>query len=861
MRSDFCWSCGALVGPLSGSPCPKCSAERDLPRWEGHALLGREVTFRSGLAKHQGLVIEESAQDVLVVSKSGTQQLSATKVERVASQDNLSGAYRLYAAGKPDQASRSLTDLASRRAFAADAVAAQDQSALSISGLTATEQAWLSMWLAFNSGMLEVAADLALQLPATSYPDKLVPLLASCSYWLNTPSSVQCVSRSIEHFDSEPASEVLRFALAQSPHLDEFRSAIRQIEVGIPGFETNLASKWTELVSSDSWLQSDVVSNLDTVAARSLTLLEASSGSSLPSLTDLSRQVLDTAVDQGSLRSEHLQNPAVVKELSEDSLAYLKARLAPDTCTDKEIRLIGDNEELRRRVFLGLIREQLPHSQELWAQRYLLLDQLRSGDPRVLGDLIPLLPESHRPAALALGFSLSSKQVMPAAAQDPTTWNTLSEIARSQSHDEHSEPVVIDMLGWTLLAGAMDALFLWDWENAYYLAERCYSTVGDEPRLDEAMNIMASAAWMNGDYDVSARWLAEAVEGNASPSLLVNFAFVTQFSDPVRSINTLERLIQEGCDAPLARNAAIVATERMKRVSDSNPLPTPHVRATLRGGAVQNTPLAEHLRILSLLKWADQEWVQDPRNTESSRHASSLEHRLAVAEENWPDAVIDLLAAELPRSVDNQLLLHERDKLVNGIINVLRENEEPLPWLAFRGFEVLDRKIPLELPQEIQLPVLSVRECLFDAQQNYESPVMPPEMLQRVEKAEQLLSASPQVDPGDSWALISSTYELWAETAAPNWRRRVASIFEHFNNLIDWYNSNLSEIYYEDDLLELQEELHQVFMEILANIEVLWADIGQVRRHIHEGAEISEEIDSFTSDLSSLFNRMRDEIS
>lgn len=743
MHKDFCWSCGAVVGPTTGAPCPACGTGRDAPTAPSDTLVGAAVTFRSGLSKHTGTVLDEEDGDVLVLTdRDEPRSVTRSRVTEVGELTGRSGAYRLHAAGHREYARSALCSLGARRAFAVDAIEADDLGALPSSGLTASEQMWLTMWAAERRGRCTDAVAAALSLPVGGYPDKLVVLLRNCGEWYGTPAATEHIRVLLRSLPPDSTSAVLEFLVSEHPDLGSLGEAVVQLESGQAGVDWSKADgRATSVFSGEGDMKALLAAarQIESPACRSLPLIEDPEGRPPSDLNGLPLQVLEEALDRGTLRREHVNSPTVDSWVQDDSLRTLLERMSPERRSDDEVLAAGDSEELRRRAFIGQLKAQLPSSDEPWARRYELLESLRSGDPRVLGELVPLLPERHQGAALAVGRSLIQGRIEAAAAADRTTWPALKSLATSCEVGPDAEPEVRDMVGWCLLEGAIDALYRWQWDDARRLAQRCYDLVDDEPRRDEALCVMAAAAWMTEADHIAERHLALAVEGDASASLLVNYSLVAQFVDPLASVGALERLIKESNDEPLRRNAGIVAAERLRELHGGETTPHRRVVEVLRAAAVQDTTVEEHARVLSLLAWADEDWLKVARNTAASPHAATMNHRVAVAQADGPDALVTLLAAELPKHPDDPELLAKRDALAEMVIDVTLESEEPEPWAGFFGLELLERGVPLEPRQRVLVPVLSVRECLFHAGSLDEIPVMPADMYARLEQADEYL--------------------------------------------------------------------------------------------------------------------------
>lgn len=863
MRRDFCWSCGTMIGPPTGGPCPACGTGRDAPAAPDDSIVGVAVSFRAGLGKHSGIVVDESGGDVLVLTdRKESRTVPLSRVTPVGEPAGRSGAYRLHAAGHNEYANSALRSLGARRAFAVDAIEADDLGALQSSGLSSTEQMWLTMWAAQHRGRRTDAVAAALSLPVGGYPDKLVVLLQNCGEWYGAPAAVEHIRNQLRSLPRDATGHVIEFLVSDSPDLASLSEAVVHLESGATGIDWGNADVRATTVFGGEGDMSALIAAaraVDTPAGRSLALVEDPEGRPPSDLTGLTLQVLEEAHERGSLRREHLNSPTATAWAEDSALRALLGRMSPEQRSDEELLAAGDSEELRRRVFLGQIDAQLAPSDTPWARRYELLDSLRSGNPRVLGELVPLLPERHQKTALALGRSLIQNTIEADAAADRTTWPTLRDLAASFDGDLDVAPEVRDMAGWVLLEDAIDALYDWRWDDARRLAQLCHDLVDDEPRRDEALCVQAAVAWMTEADHTAERLLDLAVEGDASASLLVNYSLVAQFVDPSASIDALERLIKESTDGPLRRNAAIVAAERLRELDGGETTPPRRVVDVLRAGAVQETTLEEHGRILSLLAWADEDWLKHARNTAASPHAAATSHRIAVARADGPAALMTLLAAELPRHPDDPELLAQRDWLADMVIDVTLESEEPAPWAGFLGLDLVKRGVPLEPRQRVLVPVLSVRECLFHAGSLDEIPVMPPDMYARLEEADEYLrrSESEFDDPGPFRELVAATYELWANIALVEWAGRAQAIFEHFNDLIDQYNSILAGLSYENELYRLQADLRGHFTELLPLVEELRSDIRTVLRRVPHDSDAAGRLQDLLDDLGPLATRLR----
>lgn len=822
--SDFCWSCGRDPESSVGDSCRRCGTPRALPSRYRESLLGVRVVLKRGDPSGTGVVKEEYGDSVVVAS--GTTSAvhrrsdvrAADDLERIRPTGPI---YRLYESGERELAVSLLSSLSARRSFASDALANGDRPAIERSGLSHTERTWLTMWLEHNAGDRAAAAVIGLALPHDAYPDKL-PVIARAAEWWGADDGLRAQAGAAAAALAGWSGAQLVSWLAGDDRPAALAGALEDVAALRDWFMLQPGDEDGSLLvhgSVDVEAVCQVLSSQGTSPeARTLRLL-GGDPLNVEELGGLPAWALEEGLTRGLLTPSQLAFPGVLDELPTSERQQLEAKMHV---------VEHDPEERHRRAFLGLA-PPIPDDTHPAARRFELLAALRDGDPRAVAELVPLLPEHDRPTAVAVGRSLATGTLEPTAARDATTWPTLTPLVLECSHWADAEPEVLDMAGWVLLEEATRAAFDWDFDTARTLADRCRSVVDDEARHDEALSILACCAWMCGDDLAAEGLLREAIEGEASDSLLVNYAVVSADSSPRNSVRALNRLMASSADDEVRHHAALNSAERTWRLAMGSELPTGEVVRELRRAAVADTSIDVHARVMHMLAWADRRWVADPANTQRSPHAGSPEHRRALFSVGPMSERISILAAHLTAAPDDPALLRDRDRLVEELVAELTSATAPRVELAHQGFELIGAGVPMGPRHAVLVPVLSVHMALWAESSSPRSGPLPSEWADHLDAGGRSLREVQENDGREELRrLVGHVYGVWAATEIPRWEAQLAGMRERFSGAVaqhDYLSGAVATAY---DLVPVREQLHDHLGELLPEVDGLRNDVYRI---------------------------------
>ena len=551
----FCPACGQVLssdapGSPSGAPrdgCPGCGTELCGPADDRHSRIGLTFAHRAGLRTRTGVVLDERGGQVTMLGDGGITEVDTDRLRPEDDGDLLahlvSPAYRLRVVAGQDPGGRArllervaelLGSTAARRAYALCALQRGDVDGLGDAGLSATEATWLRLWHHHRqgdpAGVLAALADL----PPGGYPDKLAVIATGFGALTGLADGRQLVAAHVRGRAGDPLAQVLLLAAGDDP--DWRPGPAGAAAEGSPGvrFTSATAAGRYRCVLAAAASPSDLAAAeeagghddsaalrfallsgrwpADATRVRPATVLAAGEGA-VDDLIDAGlagREVLDEAVDQ-----QHTSAP------------YLRSRLAAGELSGAE--LAGHPFEGARRAFLT---GRAPNADDPAVRLLTLLHRLRAGDPGVVAELDALLPGQHRVVARAVGRSLATGVVDPAALADTSTWEVLGPLATTSGA---APPEVRRLAAWWSLRRATRHLFAWEWDAAATVAGDLLADLANDPDLAglaaEAANVAACARWQAGDARGAALLLAGTHRGEAGsapvpPAVLINLSLV-----------------------------------------------------------------------------------------------------------------------------------------------------------------------------------------------------------------------------------------------------------------------------------------------------------------------------------------------
>lgn len=853
--SDFCWSCGAAVTRHSEGACLRCGTSRVRPRRDRDSLLGVRVRIDDDPVGPVGVVIEDSVDPVGVLL--GTQRVdvrrqevrAADEFERIRATGPI---YRLYAEGERDLAVSLLKDVVDRRSFASDAMTHLDRSAITDSHLSADEVTWLQMWVEHNSGDRDAAALAALALPPGAYPDKLVVIARGVGIWAEDPQLRHRARTAAAALPGQPGASLLEW-LAGDDDSDGLVAALDEMVEWRQWFGLNPNDRDAACILEGRAARDEacaaIAGWMDTTEARTVRLLSGAPHDA-DGRAGLPVWAYSEALKRGLVSSTEIRAPGVTDHLSPTEREHLLG----------QVRAIDlDPEERQRLAFLGSappVADDLAHPA---TRKYELLSALRDGDPRVVGELSAMLSPDDRTTAIAVGRSLASGEIDPAAVVDPTTWPTLTPLVLSGELAPDAEPQVVDMAGWVLLEEATRAAFSWDFESARTLAERCRRLVDDEPRQDEALSILACCAWMQGEEQAAESLLREAIADAASESLLVNYAVVAAQSSPGTSIEALNRLLGSSDDPAVRCHAALNSAERTLLLHGGDVLPRRDVILQLRRSAVSDTSLEVHARVMSILSWADPQWVADPENTRSSPHFDSPAHRSALFSVSPMSQRVKVLADELAARPNDVVLLRERSRLLEELVDELSDASTPEASLVELGFEVVDAGLLVHPFERVVIPALSVRMALWDFYESTDDEAPPIEWIELLEAAEGALADLDDREAEETMgSVVSATFGMWAVLALRHWHPLLLGMSERYTGAVAQYQYLIDEATSARDEEPVREQLRQQLQVLLPEVDTVRARAHRVLIRVSPDDERRSAIEETATFADELWHEIRE---
>jgi hypothetical protein len=804
LSGNFCRACGSLDQP--GESCARCGEPLASTAEDTAPLVGRTVTFRSGLRQKTGLVVAEADEGVTVLVDGAPMQLEMHKVKEAPSSAGSvsSAAYRLILAARDSDQVEAvsqhvpplLTTTAARRAFALAAFQRGDGKGIrEHSRLAKTEQTWLLMWLAHNLGASQGVVDHLANLPPDGYPDKVGVIAAHWAVASQEPARSVVLSH-LKGVSGDPLAEVLLFLLGERSW-----STTEAVLPALPEAATGV------LLGTMPLAKLRVVAGADDPGSFCVDLLppQASvafalrhgrwpgndpfSGGELPSdaqrllaeaILGAGESVMDSLVDAGLLGSGF----ATIAAAGTKEPAYLQGRLAPDQLSEQELDALAHDAERARRA---LIAGEQPNGSAA-SRPYILLAALRSGDTSVLAELAPMLAEPHRALALAVGRSLRDGRVDVEALVDRSAWPVLARCLPSGMELGTAHPGVKRLSEWWSLEQAEERLLEWDWDGAAGAARECLRTAEDEDTRDEALNLLACALYQQGNVEGARRALEEALAGVDSPELIINYGIVAGEDDKHAASTELARLAVEAPTLELrltaARRALALWSDHVPGAGETDDPPASLISA-MRSLSVEPTGLDEHTGIMRFLSWADDEWLADKRHTAGSPYASGVQHRFLVARAGGLEDALLALGELSGMYPEDEWLAQERAAMAESWIQIMLSSEEALPGLGMCGLKFMDSDMRLDPRQQVLLPVLSVRELLlymFNDEDNRGTPKL--ELLDRLTTARDVLAASPELDADLYGDLIDETVDRFALVCWRGWGTESDAIVDAYNSIL-----------------------------------------------------------------------------
>ena len=884
----FCRSCGKAIRGTEGF-CVDCGTSLAGPADESASLVGRTVAYKIGLRSKIAIVLADGGESLTLLVNDTVVETGREKVKEdwnrpllvspqsVASQGR-SAAYRLLLATArlnpvtrqkvETYLSQSLGSIPARRSFALAALERNDLQSVRHSGLTATEQAWLLLWHHHDASHWEAAFEQLQLLPPSGYPDKLGFVASAWTLLIVTDLRRRVMAEHLAGIQ-HPLASLLGLLLK-----DDEASSTTWLDAPAPNWADQTAVPGVtfdagtfdhlRLVSRDLKDVSDEAGpRSDNTAARILHALRRgqwrgriSTPPPPDEILSFEEPIVDSLIDLGLVGREVLFSAAAA---GNPATGYLRARLSAGELSDDELTALGHHGEQARRLFLAGKAPATDGDGSTGSEYrvFELLRRLRDGDRTVLGELVPLLPATNQAVAVAVGRSLNSGTVDSAALVDRSTWPLLSTLLPS-GPELAKAPAPVRRLGeWRSLAQAKQELFDWDWAAAAATARECLRLAEDEDVRDEALNLLACALYHQGNAAGSSAALRDALAGLDSPELIINYSIVAGQHDPLAASTELARLAMDAPTLDLRVTAAYGASRLWDESTngpdgtDDGVSPPQALLLAVRRLSVEPTSLEDHRNLMNFLSWADDEWLADERNTKGSVHAQHPHHQYLVARAKGIEQQATALARFLRADPTDEWLARTRDELVSFLITAMDcERDEANLYAAFLSLELTGKKVPVEVADQILLPVLAVREIALDWMKNDREGYLTPELLDAVVAAEQLLRRSPSIEQAaDYRELIATTVEGVVAVSFGGWAEEAHAIAGVHDEIVD----ELAGLYPSQINRQVVRQNTDPLLKGVGDLDRL---VRLARQHV-TNREMIDEIDTFLRNLSELTAALR----
>jgi hypothetical protein len=268
---------------------------------------------------------------------------------------------------------------------------------------------------------------------------------------------------------------------------------------------------------------------------------------------------------------------------------------------------------------------------------------------------------------------------------------------------------------------AKASLYEWDWPAVLDMARSGLRYARDEAQRDEVRNLFAAAHWQLGNDAQAIAALSDALQGEYTVALQVNFAVVAAELEPQQAAAHLARLVQEAPNLALRISAAQQAVRIWRsdeQLEHGDPLPA-NLAAALRALVVEPLEYEVFRDLVRLLATHDDDWLARPEALARSPHARSAAAKIWVGNARGPEAFVQELSEALRASSDGWLT-ELRDQLVQDVIGQLRAPGGP--WQL--GVLLLEQELPMPPGAWAMLLVLTVGGLLGEIDATTAEPAM-----------------------------------------------------------------------------------------------------------------------------------------
>jgi len=790
---------------VAGRYCDQCGVLRAAPA-DGTGDLRGVVFEHRRWGSRRSLLATEVAGELVVSVDPGGERRDVARHRVAAPANSTPAAVRswrlLNAVSFPQpEVQRLLTavlsEVAQGRALARFGITAGDQAAIDASGLSELERRWCSAHLCWRSGDRMSAAAQFAELPSGRYPDAQPVLVALWDELMVDGSLCALALLRAESFADDPWSQLLLAMAGESApvaswSIGDLVDRARQMIPTGPVAESTVPA-----VCELGFRASQGDGRASAASGGALALRAALRDTSLSpadlgptTLADAPLPILDELVDAGGawldpgwLTHRHRDRP------------YLLARTDPRLLSDADLDTGSFESERARRAFLD---GELSESDAIADPEMAGLTALRRGDRTAVGSLAALYgelgDEHRRTRVLALGRSLHDGVIDSALAFDRSCWPLLAPLLPPESEWRSMASALQPIAAWSVLYRALELLWRGHWQDAASAAKDALRASPVERVRDEALNLLAYAQWMQGNDEAALAALEEAVAGERTPNLQVNYALVAGGSidddDKWGASLQLASLADESANLGQSVSAierAVALWGEIPAGSDVGDYPPIELIEVARRIVVEPTTEEGHDRIMAFLAWADAEWLEVAGNTKASKWSDGARHRFRVARAQGPSEVVTVLKSLVDSSTtsldDREWVIEQGAQLASALVSAMLESEEPPIGMALWAFELADAKLPFPAVTRVRLELVAVRMAAAAVAADDDG--YPGEVLwDRLEAAIDLYDKTPDMADELPRALIEVTVDHYAWMCLPGWAREHDQIAEAHNSIV-----------------------------------------------------------------------------
>ena len=261
------------------------------------------------------------------------------------------------------------------------------------------------------------------------------------------------------------------------------------------------------------------------------------------------------------------------------------------------------------------------------------------------------------------------------------------------------------------LVAAMDYLWQWKWQEAGEAAKSVLMETNREDLRDEALNVLAAAEAMSGNFDKAESALRQAVEGEWNFALQQNLGIIAMTTDPALATSQSSYWL-DAAETADDRESAIFFVLKMWSDHRAEDEEVPEeILGSFRSALGSQLSEETFAFLGTFLAQRDSEWTSKPSNWATSPHATSLTAELVMARAEGLETFVEFLIEQADAT--HPEIVRERDRLINGLVEAMFD-EDPAIGAASMGLGLVDGGVPCNSLNTALLRMLTVREiCMY----------------------------------------------------------------------------------------------------------------------------------------------------